>query len=373
MTAPQLGSVAIKGAIESAELQPEDIEEVLMGNVVSAGVGQAPARQAALGAGLPTSVICTTVNKVCASGMKAVMLGAQSIQLGINDCIVAGGMESMSNIPHYLQGSRLGLRMGHGQLTDGMILDGLWDPYKDVHMGTCADRCAQQYSISRAEQDAHAIESHKRARRAHDAGFSGREIMPVEVPGRRGQQPTVVDRDEGPLKLNQEKLQQLRPAFSNGKAPGTVTPGNASPVTDGAAALVLTSPAKARQRGLTILARIRGYGDAEREPDQFTTAPALAIPRALKAAGLTLDDIDYFEINEAFSVVDLVNRKLLGLDPDRVNVHGGAVAIGHPIGASGAALIIRLLSVLKAKCARLGVAAICNGGGGASAIVLERS
>ncbi|KAK9919055.1 hypothetical protein WJX75_009052 [Coccomyxa subellipsoidea] len=376
-SATQLGSFAIKGALERVSLDPAQVQEVFMGNVLSAGLGQAPARQAALGAGLPHSVICADVNKVCASGMKAVMLAAQSIQAGVNDVVVAGGMESMSNVPYYLKGARSGLRMGHGQLTDGMISDGLWDPYSNVHMGECAEACAAKYGISRQEQDEHALASHDRARAACERGHTQSEVIPIEVAGKRGRPSTLVTEDEAPGKLDAVRLRQLRPAFppSNGAASGegTVTAGNSSPITDGAAALVLMSAAKAATLGFKALGTVLGYADAAQAPQEFTTAPALAIPKALAVAGVQPGEVFCYEINEAFSVVDLVNRRLLQLDSGRVNMHGGSVALGHPLGASGAAIIVRLLTVLGANEGRIGVAAICNGGGGASALVLRRS
>ncbi|BDA47052.1 Acetyl-CoA acetyltransferase [Coccomyxa sp. Obi] len=374
-SATQLGSFAIQGALERASLNTDQVQEVFMGNVLSAGLGQAPARQAALGAGLPHSVICTTVNKVCASGLKAIMLAAQSIQTGVNDIVVAGGMESMSNVPYYLKGARSGLRMGHGQLTDGMISDGLWDPYSDVHMGTCAEACAAEFGISREDQDNHALASHKRAKTAQERGYTASEVIPINVAGRRGQPGKLVAEDEAPGKLDAARLRQLRPAFPLPSGEGTVTAGNASPITDGAAAVVLMSAAKAAELGLKVLGTVLGYADAAQAPKEFTTAPALAIPKALAAAGVVPSQVDCYEINEAFSVVDLVNQRLLHLDPDRVNMHGGSVALGHPIGASGAAIVVRLLTVLDANCNQgsLGVAAICNGGGGASALVLKRS
>ncbi|KAK9845383.1 hypothetical protein WJX81_005183 [Elliptochloris bilobata] len=368
LPATQLGALAIRAALERIGLAPGAVQECIMGNVCSAGLGQAPARQAALGAGLPPSVVCTTVNKVCASGLKAVALAAQSIRLGAAEVAVAGGMESMSRVPYYAPGARAGLRMGHAQLLDGMLLDGLWDHMNDVHMGECAERCAEEYGISRREQDDHALESHRRAGQATRAGITAEEIVPVDVPGRRGMPSIRISKDEAPAKLDAGRLRSLRPAFRPG---GSVTAGNSSPLADGAAALVLASSAAAARLGLPVLAHLRGCADAEQDPVHFTTAPAAAIPRALAAAGLAPGDVDFYEINEAFSVVDLVNRRLLGLDPARVNAHGGAVALGHPIGASGAALLVRLLGVLRHAGARTGVAAVCNGGGGASAAVIQ--
>ncbi|KAK9813289.1 hypothetical protein WJX72_011932 [[Myrmecia] bisecta] len=371
LSATQLGALAIKGALERIKLDPEHVQEVFMGNVVSAGLGQAPARQAALGAGLPLSVACTTINKVCSSGLKAVMLGALSIQAGVNDVVIAGGMESMSNIPYYIPQARGGLRMGHKLLVDGMIKDGLWDAYHDMHMGECAEQCAIEYGFSRAQQDDHAIESVHRATKAALAGITSQEVVPVEVPGRKGEPPTLVTADEALAKMDPERLRILKPAFA--KEHGTVTAGNASPITDGAAALILMSNEKASMLGLPVLGHLRGMGDAAQDPRRFATSPALAIPKALAHAGLQQDQVDFYEINEAFSVVDLANQQLLGLDSTRVNAHGGAVALGHPVGASGAAILVRLLNVLDHNKGRIGVAAICNGGGGASAVVVQRT
>lgn len=371
LSATQLGSLAIKAALERAGLHPSRVQEVIMGNVVSAGLGQAPARQAALGAGLPASTVCSTVNKVCASGMKAVMLATQSIQTGTHDIVIAGGMESMSNIPYYLPKARLGYRMGHNSVLDGMIHDGLWDPHLDQHMGKCAESCAQAYGITRAQQDDHALETFRRATEAAMSGATGMEVTPVQVPAQQRGDFIQVMTDETLLKVKPDKLRNLAPAFVQDG--GTVTAGNSSMIADGAAALVLVSAERASELGLRVLAHIRGYGEAAQEPQQFPTSPALAVPIALARAQMQQSEVDYWEINQAFSVVDLVNQKLLGVDPSRVNVHGGATALGHPIGASGAAILVRLLNVLDRHNGKSGVAAICNGGGGASAIVLQRT
>ncbi len=368
LTAVQLGSAAIKGALEKAGVAATEVNEVFMGNVISANLGQAPARQAALGAGIGTNVPCTTVNKVCASGMKAVMLGAQSIMLGINDVVVAGGMESMSNIPYYVPRARFGYKYGHGELVDGLVKDGLWEVYNDFAMGNCADHTAKEMNISREEQDEYAINSYKRAAKSWQEGWFKDEIVPVEVPQRKGE-PLVVSEDEEYKNVKFEKIPNLRPVFSK---EGTVTAANASTINDGASALILVSKKKMDELGLKPLARIAGFGDAAQDPLWFTTAPAQALPKALKQAGLSKDDIDYFEINEAFSVVVLANNKELGLDPEKVNVFGGAVSLGHPLGASGARIITTLNNVLHKKGGRYGAAGICNGGGGASAIVLEK-
>ncbi|HHL51775.1 MAG TPA: acetyl-CoA C-acyltransferase [Flammeovirgaceae bacterium] len=368
LTAVQLGSTAIKGALDKAGVAATEVNEVFMGNVISANLGQAPARQAALGAGIGANVPCTTVNKVCASGMKAVMLGAQSIMLGINDVVVAGGMESMSNIPYYVPRARFGYKYGHGELVDGLVEDGLWEVYNDFAMGNCADHTAKEMNISREEQDEYAINSYKRAAKSWQEGWFKDEIVPVEVPQRKGE-PLVVSEDEEYKNVKFEKIPNLRPVFSKD---GTVTAANASTINDGASALILVSKKKLDELGLKPLARIAGFGDAAQDPLWFTTAPAQALPKALKHAGLSKDDIDYFEINEAFSVVVLANNKELGLDPEKVNVFGGAVSLGHPLGASGARIITTLNNVLHKKGGRYGAAGICNGGGGASAIVLEK-
>jgi len=378
LTAPQLGSIAIQGALSKLDPQIIVPQEAFMGNVVSAGIGQAPCRQAVLGSGrMPVSSICTTVNKVCASGMKSVMLASQAIQLNhisrgsnTSSIFLAGGMESMSNIPHYLTQSRSGVALGHGKLVDGVIHDGLWDVYNDQHMGMCAEKCAKDYIISREEQDAYAMESYRRAQAALKEDIFINEVCAVPVPQRRGD-PILVSRDEEPDSVDIERIPTLRPAFVKGEG-GTVTAANASSLNDGACAMVLMSEAEALEKKLTPLARVLGYGDAAQDPVDFTTSPSLAIPVALENAGLKLSDVEYHEINEAFSVVALANMRLLNLDPTKVNVFGGAVALGHPIGMSGARIIGTLLTVLQAKDATIGCASICNGGGGASAIIIER-
>ncbi|KAK9284576.1 hypothetical protein L1049_023751 [Liquidambar formosana] len=418
LSATKLGSIAIEAALKRANVDPSLVQEVIFGNVLSANLGQAPARQAALGAGIPNSVVCTTVNKVCASGMKATMLAAQSIQLGINDVVVSGGMESMSNAPKYLAEARKGSRLGHDSLVDGMLKDGLWDVYNDVGMGVCAEICADQHTVTREEQDCYAIQSFERGIAAQDSGAFAWEIVPVEVSGGRGKPSTIVNKDEGLGKFDPAKLRKLRPSFKeNG---GSVTAGNASSISDGAAALVLVSGEKALELGLQVIAKITGFADAaqvccmkirtkclnhceyhtwenpffgiiyfyfiyllysmpfaaERRltmqaPELFTTAPALAIPKAISNAGLEASQVDCYEINEAFAVVALANQKLLGLNPEKVNVHGGAVSLGHPLGCSGARILVTLLGVLRQKDGKYGVGGVCNGGGGASALVVE--
>ncbi|WJZ96052.1 hypothetical protein VitviT2T_014776 [Vitis vinifera] len=368
LSATKLGSIAIRGALRRANIDPSLVQEVFFGNVLSANLGQAPARQAALGAGIPHSVVCTTINKVCASGMKAIMFAAQSIQLGVNDVVVAGGMESMSNAPKYLVYARNGSRLGHDTIVDGMIKDGLWDVYNDFGMGICAEICADQHTITREEQDSYSIQSFERGISAQNNGAFAWEIIPVEVSGGRGKPSTLVDKDEGLGKFDAAKLRKLRPSFKDG---GSVTAGNASSISDGAAALVLVSGKKAVELRLQVIAKIAGYGDAAQAPELFTTTPALAIPKAISNAGLKASQIDYYEINEAFAVVALANQKLLGLDPEKVNVHGGAVSLGHPIGCSGARILVTLLGILRQKNGKYGVGGICNGGGGASALVLE--
>ncbi|KAG6417038.1 hypothetical protein SASPL_124479 [Salvia splendens] len=367
--ATKLGSIAIQSALKRATIDPSLVQEVFFGNVLSANLGQAPARQAALGAGIPNSVVCTTINKVCASGMKATMLAAQSIQLGLNDVVVAGGMESMSNAPKYIAEARKGSRLGHDSLVDGMLKDGLWDVYNDVGMGVCAELCAEHHSITREQQDDFAVQSFERGIAAQDANSFAWEITPVEVSGGRGRPSTIVDKDEGLGKFDAAKLRKLRPSFK--ETGGTVTAGNASSISDGAAALVLVSGQKALELGLTVIAKISGYADAAHAPELFTTAPALAIPKALKNAGIEASKVDYYEINEAFAVVALANQKLLDLSPERVNIHGGAVSLGHPLGCSGARILVTLLGVLRQKNGKYGVGGVCNGGGGASALVLE--
>lgn len=366
--APKLGAIAIKGALEKINLKPELVEEVLMGQVVQAGSGQAPARQAAIYAGIPNTVPCTTVNKVCSSGMKAVMQAAQAISLGDAEIVVAGGMENMSLIPHYLH-ARTGTKFGPTTLVDGMQKDGLVDAYDQNAMGVCADACAVKYEFSREEQDAYAIKSYKRSAEAWNNGKFNNEIVPVEVPQRKGD-PAIVTEDEEYKNVRLDKIPQLRPAFSKD---GTVTAANASTINDGAGAMVLMSKTKADELGLKPLATIKSYADAAHEPEWFTTAPAKALPKALKKAGITLNDVDFFEFNEAFSVVGLANMKILGLNDSNVNVNGGAVSLGHPLGCSGVRILITLLNVLEQNLAKIGAAAICNGGGGASAMIIERN
>ena len=366
-SATQLGGLAIKAAVEKAGIKPADVQEVYMGNVLSANIGQAPATQAAKFAGLP-EVPATTSTKVCASGTKAIMLAAQSIALGQNDIIVAGGMESMSNVPYYLDKARNGYRLGHGQITDGLVKDGLWDVYNDYHMGSAAELCAADCAITREEQDAFAISSYQKSQAAQTEGKFDSEIIAVEVKDRKGDI-TLISKDEEPFAVKFDKIPGLKPVF---KKDGTVTAANASTLNDGAAALVLMSANKAKELGLKPLAKILSYADAQQAPEWFTTAPAKAIPLALKNAGKSIVDVDYFEINEAFSVVSLANNKLLDLDGDKVNVNGGAVSLGHPLGASGARIVVTLLAVLAQNNGNIGVAGICNGGGGASAIVIEK-
>lgn len=365
--APRLGAVAIKGALDKISLDPKLVDEVLMGNVVQAGTGQAPARQAAIFAGIPNNVPCTTVNKVCSSGMKAVMQAAQAIALGDANIVVAGGMENMSLIPHYYH-ARSATKFGSATLEDGMQKDGLIDAYNKQAMGVCADECAVEYNFSREDQDSFAIQSYTRSAKSWENGKFDNEVVPVEVPQRRGE-PIVVSKDQEYTNVKMEKIPALRAAFTK---EGTVTAANASTINDGAAALVLMSKEKAEELGLKPLATVKSYADAAQEPEWFTTAPAKALPKALDKAEVSIDDIDYFEFNEAFSVVGLANMKILGLDDSKVNVNGGAVSLGHPLGCSGARIIVTLLSVLEQNNAKLGAAAICNGGGGASAIVLER-
>lgn len=367
VSAPKLGAIAIKGALEKINLKPELVQEVLMGNVVQAGVGQAPARQAAIYAGIPNTVPCTTVNKVCSSGMKTVMQAAQSIALGDADIIVAGGMENMSLIPHYFH-ARSATKFGPATLIDGMQKDGLVDAYDQNAMGVCADACADKYEFTREDQDAYAIQSYKRSADAWENGKFDNEVVPVEVPQRRGE-PIIVSKDEEYTNVKLEKIPALRPAFTK---EGTVTAANASTINDGAGAMVLMSADKAKELGLKPLATIKGYADAAHEPEWFTTAPAKALPKALDKAGVKIEDVDYFEFNEAFSVVGLANMKILGLNDSNVNVNGGAVSLGHPLGCSGVRILITLLNVLEQNDAKIGAAAICNGGGGASALVLER-
>ena len=365
--ATKLGEIAIKGALSKINLKPELVSEVLMGNVVQANNGQAPARQAAMGAGIPDTVPCTTVNKVCASGMKAVMQGAQAIALGDAEIVVAGGMENMSMIPHYLH-LRKGQKFGPTQMVDGLQRDGLVDAYDQNAMGVCADLCATEHNISREEQDDFAKESYKRSAEAWKAGKFDDEVVQVEIPQRKGD-PKIMKEDEEFKNIKLEKIPALRPAFSKD---GTATAANSSTINDGAGAVVLMTKEKAEELGLEVLATIKSYADAAQEPQRFTTAPAKALPIALKKANVSKEDIDYFEFNEAFSVVGIANTNILGLDSNKVNVHGGAVSLGHPLGCSGVRILITLINVMKQNSAKLGAAAICNGGGGASAMVLER-
>lgn len=367
-TATQLGSLAIKGAIERANIEADQVQEVLMGNVVSAGLGQAPARQAALGAGLGQNVPCTTINKVCASGMKSIMLAAQSIMVGAQDIIVAGGMESMSNIPYYIPKARYGYKYGNGELVDGLLKDGLWEVYNEFPMGNCADNTAKEMNISREEQDEFAINSYKKVAAATEAGHFKNEIIPVAIPQRKGD-PIYMTEDEEFKNVFFDKIPKLRPVFNK---EGTVTAANASTINDGASAMVLMSKQKADELGLKPIAKIKGFADAAQDPLWFTTAPSLAIPKAMEMAGVDKADVDYYEINEAFSVVSIANNKELDIDPEKVNVNGGAVALGHPLGASGNRIVTTLCHVLDQKEGSIGVAGICNGGGGASAIVIEK-
>lgn len=370
LSAIQLGAHAIKGAVERVpQIKPEDVEEVFFGNVLSANLGQAPARQCALGAGLSNTVPCTTVGKVCASGLKAIIIGAQTIMTGNASIVVAGGTESMSNTPHYLPVLRNGAKYGDQTLVDGVLKDGLTDAFKKEHMGIQGELCSQEHGVSREEQDEYAIKSYQKAQAATEAGVFSSEIYPIEVSGGRGKPAIKVDRDDEVKNLNVDKLKAMRPAFKpNG---GTITAPNAAPINDGAAAVVLMSEAKVKELGVQPIAKILGWGDAAQEPERFTTAPALAVPKAIKHAGISESDVDYYEINEAFSVVALANMKILGLDAEKVNIFGGSVAIGHPLGCSGARIVTTLTTVLREKKAKIGVAGICNGGGGASALVIE--
>lgn len=367
VSATKLGAAAIKGALEKIKLDYKEVNEVLMGNVLQANLGQAPARQAAKFAGLPDNVICTTINKVCASGMKAITMGAQSILLGDNDVVVAGGMENMSQVPFYADALRWGNKYGNTALIDGLAKDGLTDVYHNYAMGNAAELCAKECKITRADQDAYAIESYKRSQAAWAAGKFNDEIVPVEVPQRKGE-PLFIKEDEEYKNVNFSKVPELRPAFIKD---GTITAANASTMNDGAAAVVLMSKEKADQLGIKPIAIIKSYADAEQAPEWFTTTPSKAIPKAIAKAGLKINDINFWEINEAFSVVSIANNKELKLDPSQVNVNGGAVSLGHPLGCSGARIIVTLIHVLKQNKAKYGAAGICNGGGGASAIVIE--
>ncbi len=364
--APMLGAAAIEGAVAKANISVDVIDEVFMGNVLQANVGQAPARQAAIFAGLNTNVPCTTINKVCASGMKSIALGAQSIITGDNECVVVGGMENMSSVPHYMN-ARTSTKLGDVKMVDGMVKDGLTDVYNRVHMGVCAEKCATEKNISREEQDAFAIESYNRSAAAWDAGKFNDEIVPVEVPQRRGDA-IIVDKDEEYTAVKMEKIPALRPVFDK---EGTVTAANASTLNDGASALILMSKEKVEELGVKAIAKVVSYADAAQESEWFTTAPSLAVPKALKKANLSTSDIDYWELNQAFAVVGIANTKELGLDPTKVDVNGGAVSLGHPLGNSGSRIIVTLINVLKQNGGKLGAAGICNGGGGASAMVIE--
>lgn len=366
VSASKLGAAAIKAAMKKVDLDPNKVDEVFMGNVVQAGVGQAPAKQAALFAGIPDSVPCTTINKVCASGMKSIAFAAQSIKCGDADIVIAGGMENMSMIPHYMNG-RKGQKFGNIQIEDGLLKDGLVNVYDGKHMGTCGDACASKYDFSREDQDAFAIESYKRSADAWKSGKFDDEVIPVEIPQRRGE-PVILKEDEEYKNVKLEKVAQLRPAFSKD---GTVTAANASTLNDGAAALVIMSKEKAEELQIDPIAIISGYADASQEPEWFTTAPAKALPKALSHAGIDASEVDFYELNEAFSVVGLANIKLLDLDPAKVNVHGGAVSLGHPLGCSGARIIVTLINVLHQNGGKIGAAGICNGGGGASAMIIS--
>lgn len=366
-TATQLGGIAIKGALAKAGIDAGQVNEVLMGCVIQANTGQAPARQAAKFGGLPDSVIATTVNKVCASGMKAIAQGVQSILLGDSDIVVAGGMESMSNVPFYSPNMRWGNKYGNVQMIDGLAKDGLTDVYHNYAMGNAAELCAKECNISREDQDAFAIESYKRSQAAWEKGWFNEEIVPVEIPNKKGD-PIIFSKDEEPYNVKFDKIAGLKPAFVKD---GTVTAANASTMNDGAAAVVLMSKEKADSLGIKPLAIVRSYADAEQAPEWFTTTPSLAVPKAVAKAGLQMTDIDFVELNEAFSVVGIVNAQKMNLSPDKVNVHGGAVSIGHPLGCSGARIIVTLINVLKQQGGKIGAAGICNGGGGASAMVVE--
>ena len=366
VSATKLGATAIKAAISKAGIKPELVDEVFMGNVLQANLGQAPARQAAIFAGLSEETPCTTINKVCSSGMKSIMIGAQTIMCGDNDVVVVGGMENMSSVPHYLNG-RTGQKLGNMNLIDGLVKDGLTDVYNNVHMGNCAELCAKEMNFTREQQDEFAIESYNRSTSAWDKGNFKEEVVSVSIPQRRGED-VIVSEDEEFRNVKMEKIPALRPVFDK---EGTVTAANASTINDGAAALILMSAEKAQELGLTPLAKIKSYADAAHQADWFTTAPAKALPIALDKSGITVNDVDYFELNEAFSVVGLANIEKLGLDKTKVNVNGGAVSLGHPLGCSGARIVVTLLNVLKQNGGKIGAAGICNGGGGASAIVVE--
>ncbi|TGE28995.1 acetyl-CoA C-acyltransferase [Hymenobacter metallicola] len=367
LSATELGAIALKGALEKAGVDGKEVDQVIMGNVISANLGQAPARQAAKKAGLPDTVECTTVNKVCASGTKAIMFAAQAIMLGQSEVILAGGMESMSNVPYYLDKARFGAKYGHSQMIDGLMKDGLWDPYNDYAMGNAAEHTAKEMGFTREQQDEFAIESYTRSAKAAKEGKKKDEIIPVTIESRG--KTTVIEDDEEYLKVDFTKVAGLRPAFTKD---GTVTAANASTLNDGAAAILLMSKEKAEALGVTPIGKIRGFADAEQAPEWFTTSPSLAIPKALKHAGVSPEEVDFYEINEAFSVVSLANNKLLNLEGTKVNVYGGAVSLGHPLGASGARIVTTLMNVLKNEGGKIGVTGICNGGGGASSLVVER-
>jgi len=366
-SATALGSIAIKGALEKAKISADIVDEVIMGSVIQAGLGQAPARQASIGAGLPSKVVCTTINKVCASGMKSVALAAQNIILGTADVVIAGGMESMSNVPFYNMHQRWGQKYGDIQLLDGLAKDGLMDVYDQVAMGNFADLCAEKFNITRVAQDAFAMGSYQKSQAATEQGKFQEEIIPITIIPKKGN-PIVIDKDEEPFKVNFDKIAQLSPAFSK---TGTVTAANASTMNDGAAALLLMSKAKADSLGIQPIAIITGFADAEQDPKWFTTTPSVALPKALLQAGVSLDEVDYFEFNEAFSVVGIANTELLKIEAHKVNIHGGAVSLGHPLGCSGARILVTLIHILQQNKAKIGAAAICNGGGGASAMVLR--
>jgi len=365
--ATKLGATAIKSALNKINLDPKHVQEVIMGNVLQAGEGQAPARQASIFAGISDNVPCTTVNKVCASGMKAISMAAQSILAGDNDVVVAGGMENMSAVPHYLPNSRNGQKLGNITMLDGLVNDGLTDVYNNYHMGNAAELCAKECNITREDQDEFAIESYKRSAKAWENGWFNNEVIPVEIPQRKGD-PIVFDHDEEYKAVRFDKIPTLRPVFQK---EGSVTAANASTINDGASAVILMSGEIVKELGLTPVAKIRSYADAAQKPEWFTTAPSKALPRALEKAGLSYADVDFYEINEAFSVVAIANNQEMGLDPAKVNVHGGAVSLGHPLGSSGSRIIVSLINVLKQHGGKIGAAAICNGGGGASAMVIE--
>jgi acetyl-CoA C-acetyltransferase len=366
LTAPQLGAVAIKAALEKSGIAAELVNEVFMGNVLSANIGQAPVTQAMLGAGIGNEVPSTTINKVCASGMKAVMLGAQTIMNGDNDIVIAGGMESMSHTPYYMDKARNGFKYGHGSIIDGIIKDGLWDPYGNVHMGSCGETCATKFGFTREQQDEYAIQSYTNASQAYKSNYFNNEIAPVSIAGK---EPVIITEDEQYKKVKFDKIPTLKPAFVKD---GTITAANASPLSDGASAVVLMSGSKMKELGLKPIAKIIGFADAAQAPEWFTTAPSLAIPKALAKAGLTIADIDYWELNEAFAVVVLANKQLMQIPAEKINVWGGAIALGHALGSSGCRITITLSSILSQMNGKYGVAAICNGGGGASAIVIEK-